>query len=50
MIKKKTNRILERDKQLLPLKGEVTLDNARAKAALFASQVKLRLKRQGAKL
>lgn len=50
MTKKTTKPVLDMEKQLTPLKGEVTLDNARLKASLFASQVKSRLKSKGAKL
>lgn len=38
------------EKQLNPLKGEVTIENARLKANIFASKVKARLKSKGAKL
>jgi hypothetical protein len=40
----------EVEKQLTPLKGEVTPEDARVKATAFASQIKTRLKNKGAKL
>jgi hypothetical protein len=42
--------MLDREKQLIPLHGEVSPENARIKANIFASQVKARLKSEGAKL
>jgi len=49
-MKNKTKKpILDLEKQLTPQKGEVSPENARFKAIVFASQIKARLKSKGAK-
>ncbi len=50
MTKKTVKPMSEMEKQLTPLKGEVTLEDARFKANVFASQIKTLLKSMGAKL
>jgi hypothetical protein len=40
----------EIEKQLTPLEGEVELEEARLKASVFASQIKMRLKSKGLKV
>jgi hypothetical protein len=42
--------MLDSEKQMTPLKGEVSPEDARVKASQIASQVKARLKSQGARL
>lgn len=49
-MKKKINRpMLENEKQFTPMKGEVTLENARLKAHVFAKEIKSRLIAKGVK-
>ncbi len=50
MKNKTTKPMLDLEKQMTPLKGEVSPENARFKANVFASQVKARMKSKGAKL
>ncbi len=49
-MEKKINRpMLENEKQFTPMKGEVTLENARLKAHVFAKEIKSRLIDKGVK-
>lgn len=50
MTKKTTKPMLDIDKQRTPLKGEVSPEDARFKANVFASRIKKRMKNKGAKL
>ncbi|BBM02066.1 hypothetical protein GL2_21400 [Microbulbifer sp. GL-2] len=50
MTTKTTKPLSDTEKQFTPQKGEVSPEDARTKATIFAAQIKGRMKSKGAKL